>query len=142
MAVAALALGGCSGMLDLPVQQSDPSDAPENYYRQLVVASGLPGALTKAQPLAPVQISALRRSVAPQPGDWMACLRTAVEGQVKYLAVFFRSSAIIVSRSDIEIDGCETERYAPLPKPAEANRELEGRPAATPRSDRPLPGVY
>jgi hypothetical protein len=142
MAVAALGLGGCSAMLDLPVQQSDPSDAPENYYRQLVVASGLPRALTKAQPLAPVQISALRRSVPPQPGDWMACLRTAVEGRVKYLAVFFRNRAVIDSRSDIEIDGCESDQYAPLPTPAAANREAEGRPAAAPRSDRRLPGVY
>ena len=122
MAIVALVLGGCSAVLDLPVQQSDASDAPESYYRQLVVASGVPTTLTKAQPSAAVQISALRRSVAPQPGDWMACLRTAVEGRVKYLAVFFRNRAVIDSRSDVEIDGCETERYTQLPTPAAANQ--------------------
>lgn len=133
--IVVLALGGCSAMLDLPVQQSDPTDSPESYYKQLVVASDLPRTLIAAQPSAPVQISALRRSVAPQPGDWMTCLRTVVKGRVKYLAVFFRNRAVIDSRSDVEIDGCETEQYAPLPLPEATNRD-GGATAAPPSGHR------
>ena len=146
IAAAALALGGCSAgsFFDLPAQPTDGADAPEAYYRQLIVTSGVPGELKKDDPSAQVMISGLRRSVAPQPGDWMTCLSASVRGRQRYRAVFLRKGEIIDSRSDVAIDRCAAEQYALLPAAPVLN-QLGGTGgetrAAAPSGPR-LPGLY
>ena len=138
-AIAALALSGCSlgSVIDLPSQPA-ANETPEAYYRQLVTFARLNSLFLNENPAARVQISSLRRSVAPQPGDWRACLTAPP------LAVFFRNREIIDSRFGIAIDGCETEQYALLPVPAtinEAAGSSEMTRAAVPSGPR-LPGLY
>ena len=146
-AIAALALSGCSlgSVIDLPSQPA-ANETPEAYYRQLVTFARLNSLFLNENPAARVQISSLRRSVAPQPGDWMACLTAPplAGKQQRYLAVFFRNREIINSRFGIAIDGCETEQYALLPVPAtinEAAGSSEMTRAAVPSGPR-LPGLY
>lgn len=129
IAIAALALSGCSGTgaLDWPVrsasaQQPAPLphaqflDDPESYYRHLVAAHPTTRAIRADRAYAPPQISPLRMSVAPQPGDWMTCLRVYQIGKKEiYRAIFIRKREIIEVRSGVTIDRCENEPYTPLP---------------------------
>lgn len=128
IAIAALALGGCSGsgVFDLPVQSaaaqqtSRPTpvrDDPESYYKYLVAYHVTARALRASKRFAPLHISGLRVAVAPQPGDWMTCLRANEYGKKDvYYAMFIRQRDIIEIRTGIAIDRCENEQYTLLPE--------------------------
>jgi len=143
--LAASALGGCSSILDLPTQSAGANDPPESLYRQLVIAGGVPNILRKGEPAAPVAISGLRKSVPPQPGNWMTCVRASLSSGPRYAAVFFRNRTIIELRSGIAIDRCENEEYAALQTVSEIN-EMAAQRGGTTRpvesSRRNLPGIY
>ena len=115
IAIAALALSACSGTSsEAPAQRAEAQDSPEAYYRFLVSES--PAARNfRGKPGLTLQISPLRRSVAPQPGDWMTCMQVLEVGKPdKLIAVFIKDKAILDYRSSIVIDRCEAEPYAPL----------------------------
>lgn len=117
-AIAILALGGCSagGIFDLPAHQAQANDAPESYYKFLVADSAMVRQLRKNAQMAPLQVSGLRRTVAPQPGDWVTCLRVWELGKRQvFYAIFIRNRAIIESRTGVVIDRCEGEQFSPLP---------------------------
>lgn len=125
IAIAALTLGGCSGnssVFDLPVQSAaaQPTpvrDNPESYYKYLVAAHATPRALRASKRFSPLHISPLQVAVAPQPGDWVTCLRTYEYGKKEvYFAMFIRNREIIEIRSGIAIDRCESEQYTLLPE--------------------------
>lgn len=109
-------LAGCSsGWLFETPAQGRPADTVETiqqFYRPLATQSvrGMAQA-----PNAPVEISDLKISVAPQPGDWTACVRTWKDGAVQYYSVFFRDRAIIDTRRSLVIDRCEQEQYWLIP---------------------------
>jgi hypothetical protein len=115
IAIAALALGGCSGTwFDAPVQRAEAQGSPEAYYRFLVSDSRAVS-MFRRKPGVTLQISPLRMSVAPQPGDWMTCMRVLEPGKPDQLIAFFiRDRAVIDYRVSVVIDRCEAEPYAPL----------------------------
>ena len=134
-ALAALALGGCSLGSFVDQLQVPGDENPETYYREIVNYSGLAARYRRKDPNAVVQISDLRRSIAPQPGDWSTCLRATVQGKDEYLAIFIRNRNITESRSGVLIDRCEARTYALLPpeRPGErAQAEPPPRPAEPP----------
>lgn len=60
-------------------------------------------------------ISGLQRSVAPQPGEWVACLK--LKSTIKY-AVFFSDGKVEMMRLPVGFDRCETSgAHFPLPPP-------------------------
>lgn len=101
---AALALGGCSGVLvDPPLHQANPYETVQLFYRPLAEAAVRPlvGETT------PIEIAELRPSIAPQPGDWSACVKTWKDGQPRHYAVFFWERAVYDVRPATMIDRCE-----------------------------------
>ena len=65
-------------------------------------------------PSIPMEISELKVSVAPQPGDWTACVRTWKDGKIFYFSVFFRDRAVFETRRSIWFDRCELEQFSVL----------------------------
>jgi hypothetical protein len=111
MAIAALALAGCSSDFDapVPVRQADPFETVQQFYRPL--AANAVRTFLNA-PNIPIEVAELRISVAPQPGDWATCARTVRDGRMKYFAVFFWERAVLDTRPSILIDRCEQEQYS------------------------------
>jgi hypothetical protein len=63
-----------------------------------------------------VEISPLRPTRGPQMGDWMACLRIAINGQPTLYAVFIDSQQpkVILLRLAVRFDDCAGDQYEPL----------------------------
>ena len=107
------ALGGCSAgpLFDTPSHQAAAFETVHTFYRPL--AADAARAYLNA-PDIPMEISELKVSVAPQPGDWTACVRAWKNGQMFYLAVFFRDRAVFETRRSILFDRCEAEQFVAL----------------------------
>jgi hypothetical protein len=114
LAVAALALSGCSGgtMFDTPPHQADAYETVHAFYRP-VVAHAVQGFLGVSSAL--IEISELRRSIPPQPGDWATCARAWKGGQLFYVTVFIRGRTVFETRRSIVIDRCEHEQFSVIP---------------------------
>lgn len=118
LGLAGCALAGCAG--GLPVTTA-PTPAPVNYAR--LTAAYFAAALPK-QPLTGATISAIRPAVAPQPAEWIACVKLT---SGEYYAVFYGEGNVVDARSALTIDRCGVaEGYAPFPLPEKA------KPAAKP----------
>ena len=108
-----LTLAGCSSgpLFDAPVpaREADPFETVQQFYRPLA-ANAVRTLLNS--PSIPIEVSELRISVAPQPGDWATCARTLRNGRVSYFAVFFRERAVFDTRPSIMIDRCEHEQFS------------------------------
>jgi hypothetical protein len=78
-----------------------------------------------------VEISPLHPTRGPQMGDWMACLRIAINGQPTLYAVFIDSQPpkVILLRLAVRFDDCAQDQYEPLP----AAPPAQDRPAGPPR---------
>ncbi len=111
---AALLVGACS--LGPALEAPAPSEpAGEPNYRKLIL-DGVPSLLSGMPPWTVMEVSALRRSLPVQPGDWTACLRRTAETETTLFAVFFKSQRIDSVRRALLVDKCENESYAPLAK--------------------------
>ncbi len=120
-------LAGCAG--DLPATMA-PQPAPANY-RQMTAAY-FAAALPK-QPLAGAAVSAIQPAVAPQPAEWIACVKLAGG---EYYAVFYSGGAVVDARRALNIDRCAAaDGYAPFPppekpkpviKPAKGKKDTKG----------------
>ncbi len=110
-----LLLGGCSAGAVLESTVADEPDG-EPSYRQLI-ADGVRGQLPGVAATGFMEVSALRRSLPVQPGDWVACLRRTDSGDTAFFAIFIKSHKIDSVRRALLIDKCEDETYGPLPKP-------------------------
>lgn len=64
------------------------------------------------------QVSELRKAVAPQSGDWVACLKSGTKPDIGFFAVFIRGQEVIDFRRSVQIDQCEFADYSPLTPPA------------------------
>jgi hypothetical protein len=64
-----------------------------------------------------VEVSRLHPTRAPQTGDWMACLRIAIDGQPTLYAAFIEGQppSVILLRRAVRFDDCGQEQYVPLP---------------------------
>ena len=113
IAALALMLSGCSSgpFFDVPVpaRQADPYETVQQFYRPLA-ANAVRTLLNS--PTIPVEVSELKISVAPQPGDWATCARILRDGRMSYFAVFFRERAVFDTRRSIIIDRCEQEQFS------------------------------
>lgn len=104
-----LGLGGCAGDL---TATTPPQPAPANYRQMTPVyfAAALP-----KQPLAGATISVIRPAVAPQPWDWIACVKLAGG---EYYAVFYAEGKAVDARIALTVDRCAAaDGYAPFPSP-------------------------
>jgi hypothetical protein len=117
----ALLVGGCSlgSILERPAS-IEPDGEPE--YRKMI-AEGAASLFPSMPAAATTEVSALRRSLPVQPGDWIACLRRTAAGETAFFAVFFRSHKIDTVRRAVLVDKCEQVSYGPLPNPAPPKKE-------------------
>jgi hypothetical protein len=131
------ALAGCAG--DLPATTA-PQPAPANYAR--LTAEYFAATLPK-RPLAGATISAIQPAVAPQPAEWVACVKLA---SGEYYAAFYGEGKVVDTRSALTIDRCgAAEGYAAFPAPeSQSPRSSLRRAKRPPRADTPspqLPGI-
>ena len=102
-----LALSGCtSALFQAPSHSPASFETVETFYRPLAMNAARPF-IDRAE----VQIAELRAAVAPQPGDWMTCVRSWKNGREVYVAVFFRDRAVYDTRVAKMIDRCEAGPY-------------------------------
>jgi hypothetical protein len=100
--IALLTLSGCtSALFQVPSHLPAAYETVETFYRPLAA-----NAAKEFVGNSPVQIAELRPSIAPQPGDWMTCVRSWKDGQQVYIAVFFRDREAYETRIAKVIDRC------------------------------------
>jgi hypothetical protein len=135
MVMAALAAACLGAPLDAhaqsQAQKPTPAD-PRALIRRdvtLVAPATLDGA----------EVSELRGTGGPQPGDTMACLRTGGE-RAAYIAVFFEAGRVIDYRRAVALDRCAGAAYAQLPQAAQVKAARAGKKAVT-RHDDAMPGA-
>lgn len=111
-ALAALILTGCSlGADSGPVAQLDGMTVPDlgmlagkiQATFNTVKLTGYP----RVSPVRPAPVSAL--------GDWVVCLRSDAEADPRTYALMIANNEIVDYRLALIVDGCEHERFAPLP---------------------------
>lgn len=111
-ALAALILTGCSlGADSGPVAQLDGLMVPDlgmlsakiQATFNIVKLTGYP----RVSPVRPAPVSAL--------GDWVVCLRSDAEADPRTYALMIADNDIVDYRLALIVDGCEHERFAPLP---------------------------
>lgn len=115
-AASAALLAHCAGLIG--TEEAPPAAAPvppSDYQR--VIADNVPGQFKDKSLLAGAQVSPLRAAVAPQRGDWMACLKMGGGGEPAFYAVLIQDGKILELRRAVGIDRCEAESYAPLSPP-------------------------
>ena len=96
-------------MFDVPPHQADAYETVHAFYRP-VVANAVQTFLGVSG--ASIEISGLKRSIPPQPGDWATCARAWKSGQLLYVTVFIRGRAVFETRRSIVIDRCEHEQFS------------------------------
>lgn len=119
--VVAAQVAACSGISSDTTAQfaAAPVGRPADY-RQLI-RTAVPAALISG-----AEVSELRKTVGPEPGDWVACLKTAkkavagAKNDINFIAVFFEGDKVIDFRQPVAIDRCESASYSPLPAAAPA----------------------
>jgi len=108
-------LSGC-GFADVPAPRELPSPGAE--YQRIVAQSSEVASLRRKSEFSHIEISGLRPAVAPQPGDWMTCLRATetIKGvpRLVYFGVFLRRWVVIEMRQGLGIDRCEQDQYGVL----------------------------
>jgi hypothetical protein len=117
----------CSSILpDGTAQIAAAPVGPPADYRKLI-RTGVPNTLTNG-----AQVSELRKTVGPEPGDWMACLKSEIKqsdtkqgettpaetkANIAFIAVFIEGETVKDFRRSVVIDQCESAEYAPLNPP-------------------------
>ncbi len=108
-------LAGC-GLAEIPAPRELP--APGAEYQRIVAQSSDVVTLRAKPVYSHFEISGLRPAVAPQPGEWMTCLRATetIQGvpRLAYFGVFMRRWVVIEVRRGIGIDRCDQEQFAVL----------------------------
>ncbi len=115
----ALSLAGCSvsSFFDPAPPPASREPEAEPNYRQIVAANFAQN-LVDHPAFAALEISDLRRSLGPQPGAWMACVRQAKATQNTAFAVFIEDHKIVNVRQAVALDGCDQERFQMISTPA------------------------
>jgi len=115
-ALATLLAAGCS-LANLSGAGDTRNDvAPEPDYRK-IVAAGIKVHLKEPASFGPLEISAIKRTVLTQSGDWMVCVKGVRNDRPVYFGVFMREHAIVRFEESVAIDRCGAEQYEPLPSP-------------------------
>ena len=108
---------------------AEERQVPPNYKD--LIHSAVKTSFTYPSSVGLVEISPLHPTRGPQMGDWMACLRIAINGRPTLYAAFIESEPpkVILLRSAVRFDDCAQDQYEPLP-PAPP---VQDRPASPPR---------
>lgn len=61
------------------------------------------------------RVSQVRQAPVSAFGDWLVCLRSDAENDPRVYALMIQNDQIVDYRLALLIDGCERERFAPLP---------------------------
>lgn len=106
----------CFGSLpDTDAQRTAaPAALPPANYREIIRDAQSAGSILNTL----TQVSELRKAVAPQSGDWVACLKSGTKPDIGFFAVFIRGQEVIDFRRSVQIDQCEFADYSPLTPPA------------------------
>jgi hypothetical protein len=108
MVSSCLALAGCAGLGGLETPQRVVSVPDEKKLAEIV------GTVFKAAKLAGnAEVSPVRATHDTQRGDWAVCVKGSAADQPRY-AVLIRDGTIIDYRTQVAIDGCDTETYRPI----------------------------
>lgn len=79
-------------------------------------------------PLGPFEAGPLRVSRAPQPGDYVVCVRASERGQYAYFAAFVTEGKVETIRRGVGIDRCWLETdYVALPRPTQPKKKKDPR---------------
>lgn len=129
-------------MADAAAQAPVSPRTPPGNYRDLA-RHGIASLVTNKDVVGKVEYAEPRAAVAPQPGDWVVCVRSQTATNMHYFAVFIEGAGVPVVRRAVGIDRCQTDTYAPLPppaKPATAKRAKPKQPKpAEPKPANPKP---
>jgi len=60
------------------------------------------------------EVTELRESKGPQPGDWMVCFKSEASAPHERFAIFFRGNEMVKSRRAVLVDQCHGQDYHPL----------------------------
>jgi len=87
-------------------------------YKELIY-SAVKSSFVDPSSIGLVEISSLHPSRPPQTGDWMACLRIAINGQPTLYAAFIEGQppSVVLLRRAVRFDDCDHDQYDPLPGP-------------------------
>ncbi|HEY6256529.1 MAG TPA: hypothetical protein VIY51_12125 [Xanthobacteraceae bacterium] len=61
------------------------------------------------------RVSPVRQAPVSAFGDWLVCLRSDADNDARVYALLIANNDIVDYRLALIIDGCERERFAPLP---------------------------
>jgi hypothetical protein len=91
---------------------------PVANYKELITSAVKSSFVPPASAVL-VEVSPLHPSRPPQMGDWMACLRVAINGQPTLYAAFIEGQppSVILLRRAVLFDDCGRDQYEPLPAP-------------------------
>ena len=107
----------------LPSTQLAPASAvPPADYRK-IISTGVPATIAKE-----AQVSELQKTVAPQFGDWFACLKSDNKPNNGLFAVFIENGKVVDFRRSVGIDHCESAVYSPLAPPAPPLKDKKMQP--------------
>jgi hypothetical protein len=105
---------------------------PVPNYKELI-NSAVKSSFVDPSSVGLVEISPLHPSRPPQNGDWMACLRLAINGQPTHYAAFIEGQppSVILLRRAVRFDDCGQDQYEPLPD----RPPVDGRSPSRPRKE-------
>lgn len=101
-----LSMAGCA--TDPPKVAPMPTDA--------VIGTAIHKVFAETKLGGAPEVSNIRASLAPAPGDWIICLKSNADQSLRY-AVFFQDAQYLSSRMAVVIDRCDTGPYGPAPPP-------------------------
>lgn len=108
---------------------------PADYRK--IISEGTPAPMTKG-----AQVSDLRATRGPQPGDWMACVKSNTNPYIGFFAVFIADEKVKDFRRSVGIDQCESAAYSPLPSPPPVQKNNKpGKRKKTDSTSRPSPST-
>jgi hypothetical protein len=110
LAVLCVNLAACTTLPGSELVTAGRGAPPDDGSLKAAVYDGFKNAKLPGNP----QISALRESSGPQPGDWMVCFKSDTPDHNIWYAVFFHANAAVVTRRAVMIDGCAKQDYRSL----------------------------
>jgi hypothetical protein len=92
---------------------------PVPNYKELLT-SAVKTSFVKPTWAALLEVSPLHATRPPQMGDWMACMRVAINGEPALYAAFIEGQppSVILLRRAVRFDDCSRDQYEPAPAPA------------------------
>ncbi len=102
---------------------------PVPNYKELI-NSAVKSSFVDPSSVGLIEISPLHPSRPPQSGDWMACLRIAINGQPTLYAAFIEGQppSVVLLRLAVRFDDCGQDQYEVLPGPPPIENRSPNRP--------------